>query len=151
MGNDKIPQLTPDILRLAAKLLSEASEVFGRHGCNDFKLSKVAGFETKAARIALDRAYHDWNGDPAEHDPDTVSEIATDFALMSLCSEILLNAAGDPRPLTEAEKEEITKEAAKSKIQRAQVEAEAAARELAEAQARALHAHERLKKIAGKT
>lgn len=97
MSNRKIrpiPAPTPNIIRLASVLLNLASEQFGRHGCNDFKIIDVPGFESKAARVELDRMYHEWNGDPQEHDPAYVGEYQADFALMSFCAAILANASG---------------------------------------------------------
>jgi hypothetical protein len=83
------PPLTPAMMNLAAELLDRASEVFANHGCNDQRIDHVGGFETREARAALDLAYHRWNGDPQEHQPDGSHDYNTDFALMSLCAASL--------------------------------------------------------------
>ena len=40
-----VPPLTPAVMRLAAVLLEQAPFEFSNHGCNDFDLSAVHGFE----------------------------------------------------------------------------------------------------------
>lgn len=64
-----------------------ASEEFSYHGCNDFKLSN---FFTQEECINFDKEYHEWNGDPKEHDPDLAKRgWASDSMLMSYYSDKL--------------------------------------------------------------
>lgn len=99
MSTRPVPRLTPPLMRLAAKLLESASGHFANHGCNDVDLSQIEGLEEKAARVRLDAAYHAWNGDPQEHDPDIVTKWGTDFALMALLAAVLREEAGRVLPL----------------------------------------------------
>ncbi len=132
-----IPDLTPDLARLAAKLLGIASESFGNHGCNDFDLAEVPGFETREARAALDLAEHTWNGDPKEHDPERDHRYAADFALMGFLAAVLGKAAGDPPKKGATEKRTIKIQNATTAATDAAGEASSAAHELLDAKERA--------------
>lgn len=93
-----VPELTPDLARLAGRLLQFASTEFSNHGCNDFDLRTIPGFDAREARAALDLATHTWNGDPEEHDPENDYRYAADFSLMRFLAAELEKAAGTPRP-----------------------------------------------------
>lgn len=66
--------------KLAVMFLKMASEEFSRHGCNDLDPGLLTDWSPEEI-IALDKAYHEWNGDPEEHGPD--NSWLPDFALMS--------------------------------------------------------------------
>jgi hypothetical protein len=72
-------ELPPHERRLIAVLLNMASDEFGNHGCNDFDLSAIV---TPEQGKALMRAYHEWNGDPEEHQDDEYSGYEYDYAMM---------------------------------------------------------------------
>lgn len=90
---NKAPALTPKMMRLAAYLLDLAGRRFATHGCSDLDLKKVRGFEERDSWIALDKAAHEHNGDPQEHDPETVTNVADDWVMMYLCAGALREAA----------------------------------------------------------
>lgn len=69
--------MTQAQLLCMADLLDAAADKFGNHGCNDWDWP--AGVP-EADRMAIVRAFHDWNGDPQEFDPEWLS--LPDFAAM---------------------------------------------------------------------
>lgn len=97
-------KLTPELCRLAGELLSVAVRNWRGH---DFDLSKVAGYETRTARVNLDRVLCEWTGDPSEHDPNGQHSIKHGFLLMSFCAEALRTAAGEPSALLPEERTTI--------------------------------------------
>ncbi len=100
MPDHPVPTLTTDLIRLAAVLLRLAAHEFTCHGCNDFTLADVPGFQTADARRRLAEAFHAWNGDPEEYDPTAPYTYHDDVSLMSLCAAALEQAAGVPRAPT---------------------------------------------------
>ena len=60
-------KFTESECRLLADLLEMASDDFSNHGCNDLDLSK---YMQPLEINALVKAYHEWNGDPEEFDPN---------------------------------------------------------------------------------
>lgn len=71
-------------LRLSAHLLREAAEHYGRHGCNDFDLTRH--FD-KSFLETFVREYHEWNGDPEVFDPRHL--YLPDFAIMAFLADKL--------------------------------------------------------------
>lgn len=137
MSNNKTPVLTPQLARLAAHLLWLAAEDFSNHGSNDFDLTKIPGFETREARSALDLAYHAWNGDRKEHDPDGDHRYGSDSALMSFVADVLDKTAGKPIKKGETERRTIDVQNATSAAQDAGLTASSAVREYQDARTRA--------------
>jgi hypothetical protein len=83
-------------MRLAARLLDRAGDVFGDHGCNDFDLFEEMGIDRQAA-IELDRLVHENNGDPEMHDPEWAARgTQSDFCLMYYMSSRLEQEAESP-------------------------------------------------------
>ena len=93
--------LRPTFLRLAAELLELASDTFGNHGCNDFKMT---GRFTDEERIALADLMNRQNLGPdyktkyaPDHDDvDTAERIkyyTQDFALMDAMAFMLREMA----------------------------------------------------------
>lgn len=132
-NNDRIPELTPDLARLAAALLRLASSEFSSHGCNDFDLTKVPGFESRDTRAALDLAEHTWNGDPEEHDPEDDHRIGYDSSLMVFLGDILEKAAGEVPKKSDTEKRTIKIQGMTSRTADLGIVAGAAARSLEDA------------------
>lgn len=136
-STNPVPPLTANLARLAARLLHTAGNEFGNHGCNDFDLTKVPGFETREARAALDLAKHTWNGDPEEHDPDHDHRYGYDWSLMHFLGDVLDAAAGDPASKDATEKRTIDLQRATSAAQDAALSATATVREYQAAKTRA--------------
>ena len=134
---DRTPDLTPDLARLAANLLRLAGNDFGNHGCNDFDLTKIPGFETSEARAALDLAKHTWNGDPEEHDAEGDHRFGYDWCLMMFLADVIEKAAGEPPKKGATEKRTIQVQKATSATADEAIEAGAAVRELEDAKKRA--------------
>lgn len=74
--------MTPNERKLVAALLDLASDRFANHGCNDFPIGE---YLSKPERVALNKAMHEANGDPEEHDPEEAagSVWAADWWLMA--------------------------------------------------------------------
>jgi len=80
-------EMTKKELLLISHLLEIASDEFGNHGCNDFKLSD---FFSEEECVKFDKEYHEWNGDPDEHDSQYArSGWFQDYAVMSYYSHKL--------------------------------------------------------------
>lgn len=81
--------LSNNEIKLVAALLDRAGEMFGNHGCNDFFLSLFVDMSANEKR-ALDKAIHDWNGDPEEHEPNREDyDHQADFVLMHFFADRL--------------------------------------------------------------
>ena len=76
-----LPPLTPKERELISMMLIESSNKFAMHSCND---CPPAWFESWSPEEldALDKNYHEWNGDPEEHKPGKPNIQNADFALM---------------------------------------------------------------------
>jgi hypothetical protein len=72
---------------LAARMLDMAGGEFGNRGCNDLDESVYEGW-TKRQRQAFVKAYHEWNGDPEEYNPEWLD--LPDFAIMGFLADKLL-------------------------------------------------------------
>lgn len=83
-------QISIKELQLAAKLLETAADLFSNHGCNDLPDNFWDGW-TKEEIIQFDKEFHEWNGDPENHDPKRAGIIGDD-AVMSFMADKLLNA-----------------------------------------------------------
>jgi hypothetical protein len=119
-------------LHVAADLLDRASEEFGRHGCNDYPLPE---WMTREDRLALDRAYHEYNGDPDEEPSD--SPVGFDFCLMSFFAEEIRKLAGPVPKLTKEQRKAIEREKAEREARAAEARAAYEVRIADEAQRRA--------------
>jgi hypothetical protein len=75
----EMTELTEKEKKLVADLLEMAIDVFCNHGCNDLPDEILSDWSTEE-RIELDKKYHEYNGDPEEHDP--VRPYIPDFAVM---------------------------------------------------------------------
>lgn len=115
-----IPCLTPDLARLAARLLTAASESFANHGCNDFNLTKIPGFEAKESRAALHLAMCAWEGAPERHDPEHDHRYVEDFVLMSFLAAVIEKTAGEVTEKSDEERRVV-------EVQRATLAAQDAA------------------------
>jgi hypothetical protein len=69
--------MSPNERRLAVELLRVAAEEFSNHGCNDFKRPE---WFPRDEWDAMNRAYHERNGDPEEARSSDYS--MSDFVLM---------------------------------------------------------------------
>jgi hypothetical protein len=75
---------------LAAKMLDLASDEFGNHTCNDLPNSVWKGW-TKEERQKFVKAFHKWNGDPEEYDPNFLH--MSDSSVMSFLAAKLKGEA----------------------------------------------------------
>ena len=93
--------LNPTFLKLAAELLDMASDVFGNHGCNDFKMSGRFTDEERAAIADLMNCQNlgkDYKSTHASDDDDVrtaeqIKDYACDFALMDAMAYMLRKMA----------------------------------------------------------
>ena len=69
---------------LIATFLRPASDEFANHGCNDWEFP--AGWTTEE-KIDFCRAYHHYNGDPENFDPNHLN--IPDFAAMNFLAHML--------------------------------------------------------------
>ena len=69
--------LTDNEKKVVVRLLERAADQFSNHCCNDIDLEEL----TQEEQIALDKKIHEWNGDPEEHDPNSIA--FSDWILMS--------------------------------------------------------------------
>jgi hypothetical protein len=58
-------------LIFTANLLEMAANQFSNNGCNDLPVALEAWF-TQPEWDALNKEYHDWNGDPEEYKPGRI-------------------------------------------------------------------------------
>lgn len=94
--------MTPELQRVAAKLLSIASDDFARHRCNDFDLAEV--MPDIDDRRMLMRDYHLWNGDNSEIDHSAHDyRIVPDFVLMRMLALKLSGEIADGESATTAD------------------------------------------------
>lgn len=77
---------------LVVKLLDMASDEFSNHGCNDFDLREQSDLTTEEM-VNFDKAWHEWNGDPEEHEPER-AHFQTDWALMRYFADRLRKETG---------------------------------------------------------
>ena len=73
--------LTRAELKLAARLLELASDVFSNRNCNDFDLT----FLSLEERQEIMRAYYNYANTPEDYDEECI--IADDFTLMEYLSD----------------------------------------------------------------
>jgi hypothetical protein len=83
----KSKKMDDKIIGLVAKLLDMASDVFANHTCNDLPDDFYDGIP-ESEIVELHRAYHNWNGDPEEFNPDCVGYLG-DSALMAFFAGVL--------------------------------------------------------------
>ena len=76
-------RLTETEIKVAAKLLDVAGDVFSNRGCNDFNLE----FIRLEDRHELIRSCEEWNGTPEDFDPNQEYKIYADFCLMNYLSQ----------------------------------------------------------------
>jgi len=69
-------------LTLAAKLLKQASHVFGNHGCNDVD-TEMVNHISEEEKIELEQGFNRWNCPSGEPDQYCPFSSIPDFALMS--------------------------------------------------------------------
>lgn len=85
----------PQEKKLVAALLEMASDRFSNHGCNDLP-KELRELFSKEEWVALDRAHHERNGDPQEHNPENPDIMRHDWLLMSHFAHILREEAECP-------------------------------------------------------
>ena len=92
--------LRPTFLRLAADLLDLASDTFGNHSCNDFKMHGFSGEELEALADLMNRQNlgADYKTEYAPDDDDVntsqrLEDCACDFSLMSAMAFMLREMA----------------------------------------------------------
>ena len=75
--------------QMAVDFLEAYSEYRSNRGCNDLDIDRWK--LTPEQKIDLDKRYHEWNGDPEEHDPEWAARAKyfTDFCIISLVAEDL--------------------------------------------------------------
>ena len=69
--------LSPAEMKLAAELLSLASDVFANRVCNDFDLT----FLSLDERREILKAYEVWNASPKDYDENRVNEFGDSFLM----------------------------------------------------------------------
>jgi hypothetical protein len=79
-------------LILTAKLLEMASDEFSNNGCNEMPKG-IQKLLTKKQWTELDKEYHEFNGDPEEHDPKRPGIMNYDWIAMSFMKNKLLEEA----------------------------------------------------------
>lgn len=57
------------VISMVSKLLEMSDDIFSNHSCNDLPDNFFEGMTHEEIR-ELDKEYHDWNGDPEEHEED---------------------------------------------------------------------------------
>jgi hypothetical protein len=87
-------KIQPAILKLAARLLEDAAESYGSHGCNDFHMEDTPENLSLVSEVAKQNG---WDIDPQNFrtkrsNGETVI-IAMDYELMAYCAHILKEAA----------------------------------------------------------
>lgn len=87
--NKKWRDLASQLLREAgerhpSEMLERASELYGRHGCNDFEFPK--GWTAEEIRDFV-RLEHEWNGDPEDFDPE--NPVTPDFSVMAFLAAMM--------------------------------------------------------------
>lgn len=138
-----------DHIRLTVAVLSLAADRFGNHGCNDFDLRKVDGFQDPAKQRELDRLQCASIGDPKDHDPERDRAIGDDWAIMAYLAKWWRQRTG-PAILSK-EQERAAAEAERVRelrilegtVARRKREAETAERELTQAEAELAAARQR--------
>ena len=74
--------------KMAVDFLKEYSKYRASRGCNDLDIDPWN--LTDEEKIDLDKRYHEWNGDPEEHDPEwAVQGYFSDFCIIRLVAEDL--------------------------------------------------------------
>lgn len=81
--------MTNNELELLKYLVSEAVSTMGNSYCNDIVDSVLDDF-TQQELIDLDKGYHEYNGDPEEHDPERL-RVPPDYAALSYLFDKLLD------------------------------------------------------------
>ena len=89
-----MPELPVHIRFLMAVMLTFAANEFGNHGCNDFDLGK---YMTPEQGKVFMQAYHEWNGDPEEWNPDEYNGLFSDDAIMGMMAHMIY-PEGDVAP-----------------------------------------------------
>jgi hypothetical protein len=83
-----VTNLTQAELKLTAKLLDLASDVFANRNCNDFDLNFLSSEE----RREILKGYYDYTNFPEDYDESI--EISNDFVLMEYLSNRIKTAIG---------------------------------------------------------
>lgn len=71
--------MTPNEKKLLFAMLEHYSDIMGNAVCNDLPREWEAML-TKEEWVALDRQFHEWNGDPENHDPNRI--MMMDFSVL---------------------------------------------------------------------
>lgn len=85
--------ITDNEAKLIAALLDMAGREFANHVCNDFVMSDHVEMSPEEL-VALDLDVHVKNGDPHEHEPESVGDYQSDFCLMFYLASRVREAHG---------------------------------------------------------
>ena len=80
--------MNPEWKLLAADLLKEVGQEYSNHVCNDWEFPADWSLEDRQDFV---KAYHDYNGDPEEFDPNFLH--LPDFAVLGFLSHLLKQEA----------------------------------------------------------